>query len=315
MNYSSPSLQTLRERFSNLRQAPQGGGRAPHKPLLILLMLGRHQRGERDAVSFEKVRGPLADLIRDFGPPSTGRPNTEDPFWRLQNDCGKIWEVRDRLGGVISEETHPPSIGRLLERNASGNFAPDVCRAMQEHPAYIEALAADLLAGHFPSSLYEDICASVGLQLEGEIPEGREERRSARDPEFRMKILTAYEYRCAVTGWDLRVGHGLAGLEAAHIFWHVAGGPSTERNGIALNALHHKLFDLGVFTLSVEDEIPRVLVSRLANGGDAVRSMLLDYHRKPIRPPQHPDWLPDREFIRWHHREVFKGEPRMELIS
>lgn len=140
----------------------------------------------------------------------------------------------------------------MLERNASGNFAPDVCRALQEHPAYIEALAADLLAGHFPSSLYEDICASVGLQLEGEIPEGREEKRSARDPEFRTKILTAYEYRCAVTGWDLRVGHGLAGLEVAHIFWHVAGGPSTERNGIALNALHHNLFDLGVFTLTGE---------------------------------------------------------------
>ena len=125
-----------------------------------------------------------------------------------------------------------------------------------------------------------------------------------------MKILTAYEFRCAVTGWDLRVGHALAGLEAAHIFWHVAGGPATERNGIALNALHHKLFDLGVFTLSLEDEIPLVLVSRLSNGSDAVRSMLLDYHRKPIRPPQDPDWLPDREFIRWHQREVFKGEPR-----
>lgn len=273
-------------------------------------MLGRHQRGERGPVLFGKIREPLAELIQDFGPPSTGRPNTEDPFWRLQNDRGQIWEVRDSLGGIISEETHPPSIGLLVEREAAGNFAPDICRALEERPAYIPTLAADLLAAHFPPSLHEDICSAVGLQMEGEIPEGREEKRAARDPQFRTRILTAYEFRCAVTGWDLRVGHSLAGLEAAHIFWHVAGGPSTERNGIALNSLHHKLFDLGVFTLSIEDEIPRVLVSRLAYGGDAVRSMLLDYHRKPIRPPQDPDWLPDREFIRWHHREVFKGEPR-----
>jgi putative restriction endonuclease len=286
MSYSTPSLQSLRERFSNLRQAPQGGGRAPHKPLLILLMLGRHQRGERAAMSFESIREPLGELIRDFGPPSTGRPDTEDPFWRLQNDRGNIWEVRDCLGGIISEETHPPTIGRLLERNAVGNFAPDICIALRERPAYIVALAADLLAGHFPTSLHEDICSAVGLQLEGEIPEGREEKRSTRDPEFRVKILTAYEFRCAATGWDLRVGHSLVGLEAAHIRWHVADGPSTEQNGIALNALHHKLFDLGVFTLSAEDEVPRILVSRLANGSDAVRSMLLDYHRKPIRPPQ-----------------------------
>ena len=310
MSYSTPSLQALRERFGSLRQAPQGGGRAPHKPLLILLMLGRHQRGEPESVLFSEIREPLADLIRDFGPPSTGRPNTEDPFWRLQNDRGNIWEVRDSLGGIISEETHPPSIGRLIERQAVGNFTPDICRALQERPAYIMALAADLLAGHFPLSLHEDICAAVGLQMEGEIPEGGEKKRLTRDPEFRTKILTAYEFRCAVTGWDLRVGHILAGVEAAHICWHVAGGPSTERNGIALNSLHHKLFDLGVFTLSLEDDIPRVLVSRLANGGEAARSMLLDYHRKPIRPPQDPDWLPDREFIRWHHREVFKGEAR-----
>jgi putative restriction endonuclease len=204
VSFCTPSLQSLRERFRDLRQAPQGGGRAPHKPLLILLMLGRHQRGERHAALFGKIREPLAELIRDFGPPSTGRPNTEDPFWRLQNDRGNIWQVRDSLGGIISEETHPPSIGRLVEREAAGNFFPDVCRALEERPAYIPPLAADLLAAHFPSSLHEDICSAVDLQMEGEIPEGREERRAARDPEFRTKILTAYEFRCAVTGWDLR---------------------------------------------------------------------------------------------------------------
>lgn len=310
MSYSTPSLQALRDRFRNLRQAPQGGGRAPHKPLLILLMLGRHQRGERGAVLFGNIREPLGELIRDFGPPSTSRPNTEDPFWRLQNDRGNIWHVRDSLGGIISEEAHPPSIGRLVERNAEGNFTADICRSLQEQPAYIPALAADLLASHFPSSLHEEICSAVGLRVEGQIPEVQEEKRAARDPDFRAKILTAYEFRCAITGWDFRVGHSLAGLEAAHIRWHVADGPSIEQNGLALNALHHKLFDLGVFTLSVEDVVPRILVSRLANGGDAVRTMLLDYHGKPIRPPQDSEWLPDKEFIRWHHREVFKGESR-----
>jgi putative restriction endonuclease len=311
MNYRSPDLAGILQRFENLRQAPGGDGkRMPHKPLLILLMLGRHQRGDREAVLFANIREPLAELIRAFGPPTSGRPNTEDPFWRLQNDRGRIWEVRDASGGIVSEETQPPSIGRLVERKAAGNFAPDICRALEQSPAYIDALAGDLLAAHFPSSLHEDIWSAVGLDVEGEIPAGPEPKRAPRDPDFRTRILTAYEFRCAVTGWDLRVGHSLAGLEAAHIRWHVAEGPSIEQNGIALNALHHKLFDLGVFTLSAEDEIPRILVSRVVNGGDAMRSMLLDYHGKPIRPPQDSESLPDRDFIRWHHREVFKGEPR-----
>ena len=50
-----------------------------------------------------------------------------------------------------------------------------------------------------------------------------------------------------------------------------------EANGIALNALHHKLFDLGAFTLSL-DEVPRILVSREVHGGDFARQFLVDLH-------------------------------------
>jgi putative restriction endonuclease len=114
-----------------------------------------------------------------------------------------------------------------------------------------------------------------------------------------------------VTGWDLRINNVGAGLEAAHIKWHTAGGPCVEANGIALNALHHKLFDLGAFTLSTHDDIPRVLVSRDVHGGDFAREMLIALHGKEVRPPQDRAWLPSREFIAWHHREVFKGEARV----
>jgi putative restriction endonuclease len=73
--------------------------------------------------------------------------------------------------------------------------------------------------------------------------------------------------------------------------------------------LHHKLFDLGAFTLS-EDDVPRILVSREVHGGDLARQILIELHGKPIRPPQDRLWLPDGEFIRWHRSEVFKGEAR-----
>jgi hypothetical protein len=51
-------------------------------------------------------------------------------------------------------------------------------------------------------------------------------------------------------------------LDAAHIRWHQAGGPDEEANGLALRVLHHKLFDLGAFTVK---------------------------EGMPVRPPQHPD--------------------------
>jgi len=60
-------------------------------------------------------------------------------------------------------------------------------------------------------------------------------------------VLTAYEWRCAVCGFDVQLGAIPIALDAAHIRWHQANGPDTERNGLALCALHHKTFDLGVF--------------------------------------------------------------------
>ena len=60
------------------------------------------------------------------------------------------------------------------------------------------------------------------------------------DPEFPQRVLTAYEYRCAVCGYDVRLGNRELGLGAAHIKRHEAGGPDSEVNGLALCALHHK---------------------------------------------------------------------------
>ena len=38
-----------------------------------------------------------------------------------------------------------------------------------------------------------------------------------RDPCFRQRILKAYEYRCAVCGFDVRLGSISIALDAAHI--------------------------------------------------------------------------------------------------
>ncbi len=113
-------------------------------------------------------------------------------------------------------------------------------------------------------------------------------------------------YRCAVCGFDVRLGSASIALDAAHIRWHQAGGPETEDNGLALCVLHHKTFDLGAFT--VREGV--LAVSDQANGSTGFQEALLAYHGKPIRDPQHPDWRPGMKHLDWHGREVFKGEAR-----
>jgi putative restriction endonuclease len=128
-----------------------------------------------------------------------------------------------------------------------------------------------------------------------------------RDPKFRQRVLTAYEYRCAVCGFDVRLGSVSIALDAAHIRWHQAQGPDIESNGLALCTIHHKTFDLGVFTVNLEGVF---LVSDQANGTSGFGELLLKHHGQAIRPPQRPEHKPEPEFLDWHGREVFKGQAR-----
>ena len=133
-------------------------------------------------------------------------------------------------------------------------------------------------------------------------------QRRRRDPGFRERVLRAYEYRCCVCGFDLPIGLTPAGLEAAHIQWHHVGGPDIEPNGLSLCSLHHKLFDLGAFT--VEPSEHRVVFSQHAISGGRGMAGELQFHGRAIHPPQHADLLPAPEFLAWNVKNVFKAPAR-----
>ena len=173
-----------------------------------------------------------------------------------------------------------------------------------------------------PATIHADIAATLGLDLDApkEVRDGTPDaadyattQRRKRDPGFRERVLRAYEYRCCICGFDLRIGHTPAGLEAAHIQWHHIGGPDIEPNGLSLCALHHKLFDLGVFTVDPSEY--RVIFSQHAISGD--RSLLGDlrFHGRPIHAPQHTDLLPAPEFLAWNTRNVFKTPARRLVLT
>jgi putative restriction endonuclease len=128
-----------------------------------------------------------------------------------------------------------------------------------------------------------------------------------RDPQFRTRVLVAYEYRCAMCGLDLRIGNVTIALEAAHIQWHQAGGPDTELNGVALCSLHHKLFDLGAFTIHTDY---RILLSELVHGTGQFEQVLLRHHGQQIAQPARPQHVPLPKYLAWHRREVFKERAR-----
>lgn len=88
--------------------------------------------------------------------------------------------------------------------------------------------------------------------------------------------------------------------------WHQAGGPDAIENGLALCTLHHKALDRGAITISFEYKI---LVSADLNGGVFFDEMFLRLQGRRL-VPQDDSLLPRTEFLRWHHREVFRKPDR-----
>ena len=285
------------ERFDAINVWKQGEQRAPHKPLLILYALGKWQHGARE-VTFLEAEPVLTELLQRFGPRRKS-DHPEQPFWRLQNDG--VWVVQSPSPLPLKTGDTIPRVGALRAPEVLAGFTPDVQIALTANPQLVPQIATGILNEHFPESYHEDILDAVGLTLESGISLKRK-----RDPKFRDRVLKAYEYRCAVCGFDVRLGSVSIALDAAHIRWHQAGGPDTEVNGLALCVLHHKVFDLGAFTVAGE----LVLVSDQANGTSGFAESLMAHHGKPLRPPQHPDWKPEPKHLEWHGNEVFKGDAR-----
>ena len=291
---SVTSADCLRQ-FDNLNVWKRGDERAPHKPLLVLYALGQWQNGVTE-IAFHDACPIITDLLRDFGPErKTYHP--EFPFWHLQSDG--VWTINTDLekrpgGSALKRE--------LWNQNAEGSLTPEVLLALAADPWLAGEIAHRVLEAHFPQSLHSDILDRVGLNADLVVS-----RRRRRDPNFRDHVLTAYEFRCAVCGFDVRLGNISVGLEAAHIKWHQASGPDRADNGLALCSMHHKVFDLGVFTISEERH---VVVSDRANGTEGLEALLLRFHRRPIKEAQRPEWQADAQYLDWHRREVFKGDPR-----
>ncbi|MBW4081277.1 phosphorothioated DNA-binding restriction endonuclease [Paenibacillus sp. S150] len=284
----------LKARIANLTIWKKNGQRAPHKPLLILYALARLQHNSA-ILPYVQTREKLKSLLIEFGPCRKSY-HPEEPFVRLETDG--IWE----LNILIDKRNFTDR--QLVSKQATGGFRPEVLALLTNNEKLIQELAEQLLNEHFSETMHQDILEEIGLDF------SVSRKRRSRDPDFRARILKAYEYSCAICGFNVRLGHNLVAIDAAHIQWHQAGGPDVEENGIALCSLHHKLFDRGVFTINEER---KMIVAETAHGSQGFEEWLMRYHDKVIKAPIHPGYQPKSHYIDWHMREVFRGPGRYQV--
>lgn len=303
----SERADNLLERFQRLRVWSVDGRRAPYKPLMILWAIGRCLRGESRLMTFERTRTDFGELVARFGPHRRSSADiTHYPFWRLQHD--RLWEI-DRPQLVSMTPGNDAHVSDLVRYRIRGGLTESDYHALQSDPQLAWRIALNLMGAHFPETIHDYILDSVGISESiATVDDGFIEtvvRRRPRTAAFRKSVLIAYDGKCAVCAMSLSMAGNPVALEAAHIRWHAAEGPDEIRNGLALCVLHHKLFDLGAFTL-----LPNlsVFVSSIVKGR-GVESALGQYHRKSIlKPlPDSTESQPSLEYLLWHQREVFRS--------
>jgi putative restriction endonuclease len=258
-------------------------------------MGGMTSEGNREALE------PLLALRQhqqEFGPPSkTGsRQAAAYPFTRLRSDL--VW--------ILNRDVPMDRVTPLEEDDVVGQFVGEIESTLRMDPKLLLETARQLAEAEFPPTVSSDVLLAAGLDPEsvfGFSPIGptRQRRRSASWP---GRVLTAWDRRCAFCGFDGQLGSGSVGLEAAHIRWFNFDGPDEMDNGLALCALHHKLFDRGVLGLSEEY---RIQVSDAYTARTDAGRVVYDLLDRPLRPRPGTE-VPALAHISWHQSQVFKGE-------
>ncbi|ECD4596967.1 HNH endonuclease [Salmonella enterica subsp. enterica serovar Waycross] len=288
------SDKTLWQAIANITIWRKGEQRAPHKPLLLLHVLSHYRQGHDRLFNYgSEIYEPLLDLLERYGPQRRDqRPDM--PFWRLKGDG--FWELQN-AELCSTKGSRQPSRRELIEYNVAGGFDADNFALVAKNHRLIDTLAQQLLEAHFPVSIQEDIADEMGFDIRTSLRQ--------RDPKFRQMVLRAYNYQCAICGFNMRHDNAPIALEAAHIRWKQHHGPCEVPNGLALCAIHHKAFDRGSIGL---DENMRVMVSGAVNGGGVVQRLFWDFAGKAIALPPVKENYPAERFVEWHRKEVFRGE-------
>ncbi|MDX2191867.1 MAG: HNH endonuclease [Gemmatimonadales bacterium] len=116
---------------------------------------------------------------------------------------------------------------------------------------------------------------------------------------FRALVTNAYARRCAITG-----EHTLPVLEAAHIRGVAEGGSHNTWNGLLLRSDFHKLFDVGLVTVTPDHriEVSGRIAEQWFNGKAYAR-----LHGTTLRSlPRAPQDQPRPELLQWHNENVFE---------
>ncbi len=277
------------------------GGPAPHKPLLLLVVLELAERGllPPDLLPLTpELTFQFCTFWRVVAHRRTQRPDVRMPFHHLQSDG--FWSALGEEGASSPDD-------RLTR---SARLDPGFV-AFASAPSSRERARRILLANYFEPSERLALYASIGMSVPSEeqieedaagaaAEQGRERGRDAR---FRLNVVAAYNYTCALTGYRLMTLSAGTIVDAAHVHQFAKSRNNDPQNGLALCKNAHWLFDHGLW--AVADDYTILVAAEHFSEDSPDQQSLRDYHGRKLRLPGDARLWPNPAHLAWHRKHKF----------
>jgi putative restriction endonuclease len=278
-------------------------GMAPHKPILLLVVLELAEQGllpRKTLPLTPELAFRFYSYWKIVAHRRTQRPDVRYPFHYLQSDG--FWSA-------LGDDGKPSPDNRLTRfAELTSDFV-----ALANNPAYREKARRILIAKYFLPGEQIALYTLVGLPVPKEDEKNQdahykspeEAQKQGRETRFRLNIVAAYNYTCALTCYRLTTISAGSIVDAAHIHQFSNSRNNDPRNGLALCKNAHWMFDNGLWTLADDYQVI-VAVGRFAEDNPDQKG-LLEYHGKKIHLPSNPALWPNPVNLAWHRKHRFQG--------
>lgn len=286
-------------KLATLRIDRARGNPAPHKPLLLLVVIEMADKGE--ITKCEVKLSP--DLVFRFSVYSSlVAKRRKQPL-----------EVR-----LPFHHIGPSGIWQPL--TADGDPSPDkkLTTMVRFDPSFFNCLSDHKFRDHArrvlietePYFFPEEKAALYSmLKIMPTIPETRENEemyraiiQRGRDARFRIEVvLLAYKHTCALTGYRLTTIDMESIVDAAHIHAFSDSRSNDPRNGLALTKNAHWQFDRGLWSLNNDYRVLLNINKFVEYGEPGLR--LSDFEGRKIFLPGDPKYWPGHTYLDWHRKK------------
>lgn len=183
--------------------------------------------------------------------------------------------------------------GAKMEELVWDRFFDDKEKLVYEAEKIIEKLSNNLIEDNYLHSNEKDYSSKDKTRLV---------KTRIGQSFFRSSVLSAYNNTCAITGLNINEF-----LVASHIKpWVIdESNRLNPHNGICLNSIHDKAFDLGLITIDKNFRV--VTSSKLKEHytNEFVDDVFKKYENTGILIPN--KFHPSKEFLQYHNDAIFKG--------